>query len=203
MHLIGLVIAGQGIHHQINAKAIGHFTATVVFASERAARRAVIAVDAGAAGAGVAAEHHREVAWPSDEDDCDVAKTTIYVANVPTSIPNEAVAQVMGTYGGVARVWRNVEPAAVGQVVVLHNVTFNRTDHRNGLHVAGGGDATVVRVVGGGTGTGTGGGGGSGGATGATTMEREALAAARQWIGTLDAEDVAATVRRLEHLTAA
>lgn len=96
-----------------------------------------------------------------------------------------------------------VEPAAVGQVVVLHNVTFNRTDHRNGLHVAGGGDATVVRVVGGGTGTGTGGGGGSGGATGATTMEREALAAARQWIGTLDAEDVAATVRRLEHLTAA
>jgi hypothetical protein len=74
----------------------------------------VIAVDAGAAGAGVAAEHHREVAWPSDEDDCDVAKTTIYVANVPTSIPNEAVAQVMGTYGGVARVWRNVEPAAVG-----------------------------------------------------------------------------------------
>jgi hypothetical protein len=93
-----------------------------------------------------------------------------------------------------------VEPATVGQVVLLHNVTFNRTDHRNGLHVAGGGDATVVRVVGAG---GAGAAGGGGGAAGATTMEREALAAARQWAGTLDAEDVAATVRRLEHLTAA
>jgi hypothetical protein len=41
-----------------------------------------------------------------------------------------------------------VDPQSTHQVAVVQNVTFNRSDHRNGLHVAGGGDSTVLRLLG-------------------------------------------------------
>ena len=79
---------------------------------------------AGAAVAAVAAnpnlnltaETLRRTLWPDEEPACDVRKTEVLVAGVPETIGDDAVRQVMGTYGAVSSVRRDGDATRVTMV---------------------------------------------------------------------------------------
>ena len=80
--------------------------AAVTFPDERAARAAVAAFAANP-NLNLTAETLRRTLWPDEEAACDVRKTEVLVAGVPETIGDDAVRQVMGTYGAVSTVRRD------------------------------------------------------------------------------------------------
>ena len=86
--------------------------AAVTFPDERAARAAVAAFAANP-NLNLSAEALRRTLWPEEEAACDVRKTEVLVAGVPETIGDDAVRQVMGTYGAVSAVRRDGETTRV------------------------------------------------------------------------------------------
>ena len=89
--------------------------AAVTFPDERAARAAVAAVAANP-NLNLTAETLRRTLWPDEEPACDVRKTEVLVAGVPETIGDDAVRQVMGTYGAVSSVRRDGDATRVTMV---------------------------------------------------------------------------------------
>ena len=62
------------------------------------------------------AETLRRTLWPDEEPACGVRKTEVLVAGVPETIGDDAVRQVMGTYGAVSSVRRDGDATRVTMV---------------------------------------------------------------------------------------